>query len=111
MTAFVSATLLGFASHLPGALGVFEESMQMMLPDVPKAALTAAIGVFRALYFLIPLCLALLTMATWETMLFLRRRRAARSRVIVTPEMQISDEPRVGCDQRRTNTRGRSERP
>jgi uncharacterized membrane protein YbhN (UPF0104 family) len=95
MTAFVSATLLGFASHLPGALGVFEESMQMMLPDVPKAALTAAIGVFRALYFLIPLCLALLTMATWESMLFLRRTRAARNGVTVTPEMQISDQPPV----------------
>jgi uncharacterized membrane protein YbhN (UPF0104 family) len=98
MTAFVSATLLGFASHLPGALGVFEEAMQAALPDVPKAALTAAIVVFRTLYFLIPLCLALLTMAAWETMLFLQRRRAARNGVTVTPEMQISGRPPYGSE-------------
>jgi uncharacterized membrane protein YbhN (UPF0104 family) len=98
MTAFVSATLLGFASHLPGALGVFEESMQLMLPDVPKAALTAAIGVFRALYFLIPLCLALLTMASWETMLLLRRRRAG-SGMTMPQGVQVSNEPPVHLDQ------------
>jgi uncharacterized membrane protein YbhN (UPF0104 family) len=99
MTAFVSATLLGFASHLPGALGVIEVSMHAMLPDVSKEALFASISVFRTLYFFIPLCLAILAMAGWEAMLFLRRSRAARSRVIVTPKMQISDEPPVGCDQ------------
>ncbi len=93
MTAFVSATLLGFASHLPGALGVFEEAMHRALPAVDINELTASIGVFRVLYFLIPLCLALLTMAAWETRLFVQRRRAARNGVIVTPEMQISDQP------------------
>jgi uncharacterized membrane protein YbhN (UPF0104 family) len=100
MTAFVSATLLGFASHLPGALGVLEEAMQWALPDVDKNALTASIVVFRTLYFLIPLCLALLTMAAWETMLFLRRRRAAKKGITMTPELQISDQPPYGNDRR-----------
>jgi uncharacterized membrane protein YbhN (UPF0104 family) len=96
MTAFVSATLLGFASHLPGALGVIEEAMHVMLPDVSKEALLASLGVFRTLYFFIPLCVALLAMAAWETMLFMRRRQAACRGVIVTPEMQISDQPPYG---------------
>jgi glycosyltransferase 2 family protein len=99
MTAFVSATLLGFASHLPGALGVFEEAMHAALPDVDKDALTASIGVFRALYFLIPLGLALLTMAAWEYRLFLQRRRA-RNGLTMTPDMYISDQPPCGNERR-----------
>jgi glycosyltransferase 2 family protein len=98
MTAFVSATLLGFASHLPGSLGVFEEAMRAALPNVPLAELIAAIAVFRTLYFLIPLCLALFTMACWETMLFLRRSRAARNGVTVTPEMQFPEQQPVQDD-------------
>jgi glycosyltransferase 2 family protein len=100
MTAFVSATLLGFATHLPGALGVIEEAMHVMLPDVSKEALLASIGVFRTLYFFIPLCFAIFAMAGWETMLYLRRRRAARSGVTMTPEMQISDQPPWGNERR-----------
>jgi uncharacterized membrane protein YbhN (UPF0104 family) len=93
MTAFVSATLLGFVSHAPGSLGVFENAMLAALPEVPKEELLAALVVFRLLYFMIPFCLALITMACWESMLFLRRNRAARAGVTVTPEMQISYQP------------------
>jgi uncharacterized membrane protein YbhN (UPF0104 family) len=96
MTAFVSATLLGFASHLPGALGVLEEAMHAALPDVDINELTASIVVFRTLYFLIPLCLAVLTMIGWESMLSLRRSQAARNGVTITPDLQISDEPPCG---------------
>ncbi len=85
MTAFISATLLGFASHAPGSLGVFEAAMLVALPEVPKEELLAALLVFRILYFLTPFCLALITMACWETVLFLRRSRAAtRNGMIVT---------------------------
>jgi uncharacterized membrane protein YbhN (UPF0104 family) len=75
--AFVSATLLGFASHAPGSLGVFEAAMLVALPAIPKEELVAGLLVFRTLYFVIPFCLALITMACWESALFLRRRRAA----------------------------------
>ncbi len=101
MTAFVSATLLGFASHAPGSLGVFETAMLLALPEVPKAELVAALLVFRILYFYVPCGLALLTMASWESILFARRRRAARNGVTMTPDMQISDQPPYGNDQRR----------
>jgi uncharacterized membrane protein YbhN (UPF0104 family) len=95
MTAFVSATLLGFASHAPGSLGVFEAAMLLALPEVPKEEMVAALLVFRMLYFYVPCGLALITMACWESILFVRRSRAARNGVTVTPEMQISDQPPV----------------
>lgn len=90
MTAFVSATLLGFASHAPGSLGVFEAAMLTALPEVPKEELLASLLVFRFLYFLTPFCLALITMACWESLLFLRRSRSTQDGMTVTPEMQIS---------------------
>jgi hypothetical protein len=74
----VSATLLGYASHAPGSLGVFEAAMLVALPGVPKEELVAGLLVFRVLYFLIPFCLALATMACWEAVPFLRRSRTAR---------------------------------
>jgi glycosyltransferase 2 family protein len=80
MTAFVSATLLGFASHAPGSLGVFEAAMLVALPEVPKEELLAGLLIFRVLYFLIPFCFALVTMACWESALLLRNRAVARNR-------------------------------
>jgi glycosyltransferase 2 family protein len=74
--AFVSATLLGYASHAPGSLGVFDAAMLVALPGVPKEELVAGLLVFRMLYFFLPFCLALLTMACWESVLFLRRGKA-----------------------------------
>jgi glycosyltransferase 2 family protein len=69
--AFVSATVLGFASHAPGSLGVFDAAMLIALPEVPKEELIAGLLVFRILYFLVPFCLALLTTACWESALLL----------------------------------------
>jgi uncharacterized membrane protein YbhN (UPF0104 family) len=74
--AFVSATLLGFASHAPGSLGVFDAAMLVALPEISKEELVADLLVFRTLYFLVPFCLALITMACWETTLFWRRNLA-----------------------------------
>ena len=82
--AFVSATLLGYASHAPGSLGVFEAAMLVALPEVPKEELVAGLLVFRMLYFLLPFCLALVTMAGREYVLFLRRNETtARNRTTV----------------------------
>src|SRR5215467_16154982 len=75
--AFVSATLIGYASHAPGSLGVFEAAMLVALPEVPKEELVAGLLVFRVLYFLVPFCVALVSMACWESSVFLHRTRAA----------------------------------
>jgi uncharacterized membrane protein YbhN (UPF0104 family) len=69
--ACVSATLLGFASHAPGSLGVFDAAMLVALPDVGKEELVAGLIIYRVFYFMIPFVIALLIMAYWELTLFL----------------------------------------
>lgn len=90
--AFVSATLLGFASHAPGSLGVFDAAMLVALPEIPKEELVAGLLVFRTLYFMVPFCLALVTMACWESALFFRRgREAAGKRTTETSEKAAAE--------------------
>jgi uncharacterized membrane protein YbhN (UPF0104 family) len=56
---FVSATLLGFASHSPGGLGVFDAAMLVALIEYDKEALVAGLLLFRLLYYIVPFALAL----------------------------------------------------
>lgn len=54
------ASLAGLVARVPGGLGVFEAVYWVMLGDqVPVAQLLGALLVFRVLYFLLPLLLAL----------------------------------------------------
>ena len=55
---YVMATLLGFLSHAPGSLGVFDAAMLVGLAQFEKEQLLAALLIFRVLYFIIPLFLA-----------------------------------------------------
>src|ERR1700728_3919138 len=63
---FILATLLGFASHAPGSLGVFDAAMLVALPEFGREQLLATLLVFRVLYFLIPFGLAISIMGTRE---------------------------------------------
>jgi len=56
---FVSATLLGFASHSPGGLGVFDAAMLVALIEYDKEELVAGLLLFRLLYYIVPFALAL----------------------------------------------------
>ena len=56
---FVSATLLGFASHSPGGLGVFDAAMFVALWQFNREELLAGLLLFRLLYYIIPFALAL----------------------------------------------------
>src|SRR5689334_5106956 len=51
---FILATLLGFASHAPGSIGVFDAAMLVALPEFGREQLLATLLVFRILYFMIP---------------------------------------------------------
>src|SRR5689334_18593351 len=51
---FILATLLGFASHAPGSIGVFDAAMLVALPEFGREQLLATLVVFRILYFMIP---------------------------------------------------------
>lgn len=63
---FILATLLGFASHAPGSLGVFDAAMLVALPEFGREQLVATLVVFRILYFLIPFAIAIAIMGTRE---------------------------------------------
>jgi uncharacterized membrane protein YbhN (UPF0104 family) len=66
---FVSATLLGFASHAPGGLGVFDAAMLVALWQFDKEDLVAGLLLFRLLYYLVPFALALAILGTREVWL------------------------------------------
>jgi glycosyltransferase 2 family protein len=74
---FVTATLLGFASHSPGGLGVFDAAMLVALWQFDKEQLLAGLLLFRLLYYIIPFTLSLVILAGRELFLSLRRRSAA----------------------------------
>ncbi|MFO1120667.1 MAG: YbhN family protein [Rhodospirillales bacterium] len=63
---FIMATLLGFASHAPGSIGVFDAAMLVALPQFGKEQLLATLVVFRILYFLIPFCISISIMGLRE---------------------------------------------
>jgi hypothetical protein len=63
---FILATLLGFASHAPGSIGVFDAAMLVALPQFGREQLVATLVVFRVLYFVIPFGFAVSIMGTRE---------------------------------------------
>jgi len=71
---FITATLLGFASHSPGGLGVFDAAMLVALWQYDTEELLAGLLLFRLLYYLIPFALALGILGVRELMLSLERR-------------------------------------
>ena len=63
---FILATLLGFASHAPGSIGVFDAAMLVALPQFGREELLAKLVIYRVLYFLIPFSIAISIMGTRE---------------------------------------------
>jgi glycosyltransferase 2 family protein len=78
---FILATLLGFASHAPGSLGVFDAAMLVALPDFGREQLLATLLVFRVLYFVIPFTLAISIMGVREFWLSVLRPWQKRRRL------------------------------
>ena len=71
---FVTATLLGFASHSPGGLGVFDAAMLVALWQYDKEDLFAGLLLFRLLYYITPFALALAMLGIREVMQDMARR-------------------------------------
>jgi uncharacterized membrane protein YbhN (UPF0104 family) len=63
---FILATLLGFASHAPGSIGVFDAAILVALPEFGREQLVATLLVFRILYFVIPFATAISIMGARE---------------------------------------------
>ncbi len=66
---FVSATLLGFASHSPGGLGVFDAAMLVALWQFDKEDLLAGLLLFRLLYYIVPFVLSLTILGARELLI------------------------------------------
>lgn len=76
--AFVTAQLLGLASHVPGGIGIFEGMMVLLLkPFLSSAVVLPVLLVYRAVYYLLPLAVALVALVGDE----LHQRRAQAARV------------------------------
>jgi uncharacterized membrane protein YbhN (UPF0104 family) len=86
---FILATLLGFMSHAPGSLGVFDAAMLVALPQLGREQVLASLMVYRLLYFVIPFAISITIMGTRELWLSVvapwleRRRECALDRVAV----------------------------
>ena len=63
---FVAATLLGFASHAPGGIGVFDAAMLVALWQFDKEKLLAGLLLFRLLYYVVPFIVALMILGFRE---------------------------------------------
>jgi uncharacterized membrane protein YbhN (UPF0104 family) len=71
---FVAATLLGFASHTPGGIGVFDAAMLLALSQFGREELVGALLLFRLLYYIVPFVLSLAIVAFREFVMKPRRR-------------------------------------
>jgi glycosyltransferase 2 family protein len=63
---FVSATLLGFASHAPGGIGVFDAAMLIALWQFDREDVLAGLLLFRVVYYILPFALTLLILGIRE---------------------------------------------
>jgi glycosyltransferase 2 family protein len=72
---FVSATLLGFASHSPGGLGVFDAAMLVGLWQMDREELLAGMLLFRLLYYIAPFVISVILLTFREVILGARSKR------------------------------------
>lgn len=97
---FVSATLLGFASHSPGGLGVFDAAMLVALWQYDKEDLLAGLLLFRLLYYIVPFALALAILGLRE----LRLTSLARRRLAAAPPGSPSDPQENAVHEKKLDT-------
>jgi uncharacterized membrane protein YbhN (UPF0104 family) len=71
---FVSATLLGFASHSPGGLGVFDAAMLVGLWQMDREELLAGMLLFRLLYYILPFVISVILLTFREVMVGARHK-------------------------------------
>jgi len=71
---FLLAQFAGILSHVPGGLGVFEAVVVLLLkPYVPAASIVGSLLAYRAIYYLLPLVIAIAFLIAYEA-----RRQSSR---------------------------------
>jgi hypothetical protein len=89
---FVSATMLGFASHAPGGLGVFDAAMLVALWQFDKESVLAGLLIFRLLYYLAPFIVALVILGVREILIYMRGVRPEPARPAVRASAPLRSE-------------------
>ncbi|MCG6925664.1 MAG: bifunctional lysylphosphatidylglycerol flippase/synthetase MprF [Acidobacteria bacterium] len=91
--AFLVAQLLSMISHVPGGVGVFETLLVLLLkPVLPAAEVLPALLLFRVVYYLLPLALALVLLVGDE---LLQRRDQARRVTAAFGSLTVELAPRL----------------
>ncbi|WGS21367.1 MULTISPECIES: lysylphosphatidylglycerol synthase domain-containing protein [unclassified Bradyrhizobium] len=72
---FVSATLLGFASHSPGGLGVFDAAMLVGLWQMDREDLLGGMLLFRLLYYIVPFVISVILLTFREVIVGARLKQ------------------------------------
>jgi phosphatidylglycerol lysyltransferase len=77
--AFLLALVAGVISTVPGALGVFESILVLLLPEVPAPTLLGVLLAYRLVYYLLPLLVAMLFIVAHELPRARERLRKVRA--------------------------------
>jgi hypothetical protein len=99
LAVFIAATLLGFASHAPAGLGVFDATILIGLGSEDREQLLAVLLMFRFLYHLVPLSVALLLFGGVEAWRGLRKKAAVADAADSDRRVELEPE-HAGNDQR-----------
>eukprot|EP01065_Artemidia_motanka_P036520 TRINITY_DN4445_c2_g1_i2.p1 TRINITY_DN4445_c2_g1~~TRINITY_DN4445_c2_g1_i2.p1 ORF type:complete len:389 (+),score=59.06 TRINITY_DN4445_c2_g1_i2:58-1167(+) len=86
---FIASFAGALASHAPGGVGVFELLFVRAMPEVPRAAVIAALFVWRLLFLLLPLVVSVPLVLSYE-----RRRSQGESVRMAMPWTHSDDR---GC--------------
>jgi uncharacterized membrane protein YbhN (UPF0104 family) len=104
---FVTATLLGFASHTPGGIGVFDATMLIALSQFDREELVGALLLFRLLYYIAPFVLALAVMA-WREFVLGVRPPPPHPTPLEAAEAALAQKPKPKTPKRRPRRRAPS---
>jgi len=63
---YLASILVGVVSHVPAGLGVLESMLLLLLPHVPPDQLLASVLLYRVIYEVIPLVVALAIWGAYE---------------------------------------------
>jgi glycosyltransferase 2 family protein len=63
---YLASILVGVVSHVPAGLGVLESMLLLLMPHVPPEQLLASVLLYRVIYEVIPLVIALVIWGTYE---------------------------------------------
>jgi len=75
---YLASIIVGVVSHVPAGLGVLESMLLLLLPHVPPEQLLAAVLLYRVIYEIVPLVIALAIWGAYE----LLARDGARHRLL-----------------------------